>query len=231
MKLTLPVTLLAVAASASVVDHDNTYCHAEGQACDTVKRAADAFADAIAQNDEIATRDETNGETAWIVNRQLHELALSTAATRGEPDYWYRSLTPSRSAADADKANEKRADEPWCTRFLGQPCWGKRDAEPLSAPLPPVNDAIEHGNALKMARDADPKYCTRSFGGSCWKRDAWCNSPAGLCTKATCDLHAMWNAARAVIDAWPSFFSTEGASSSSACSVKPALSNMALRQW
>ncbi|KAK4105945.1 hypothetical protein N658DRAFT_564245 [Parathielavia hyrcaniae] len=318
MKFTLPVTLLAVAASASVVDHDKRYCQTEGQSCDT--------------NDKISARDETNGETAWIVNRQLHELALSIAATRDEPDHWYRSLTPSRTAADKatekseaepwctrflgqpcwgkrsdedavtpakrdvatavkretepwctrflgqpcwgkraeeeatpvkrdDSTPVKRAAEPWCTRFLGQPCWGKRDAEPYctasngqpcwtrSVPekqerqvdwfctrfagsscwkrdgseavaeevkrcsgegqacwkakraASAVIDAIEQGNALKMARDADPAYCTRCFGGPCWKRDASCNSPAGICTKATRDLHAMCNAARAIIDA------------------------------
>jgi hypothetical protein len=244
MKFTLPITILAVAASVdavAVVDHDKRYCSAEGQACDTVKRAADAFADAIMENTKLVTRDRTGGQTSLIANRQLHELALAIAASHDDPAKFYSSLGFQGSGTPT-----KREAEPWCTQFLGQPCWKrgaapapeKREAEPdryctrftgsscwkrdgsaeaaeeakrctsegqacwkAKRAAAAVINAIDAGNALKATRDADPGWCTQFLGQPCWKRAASCNSPAGLCTKATRDLHAMYNAARTIIEA------------------------------
>ncbi|KAK3300773.1 putative pheromone protein [Chaetomium fimeti] len=374
MKFTLPIALLAAAVSvdaAAVADQDRRYCSAEGQACDTVKRAAEAFSGAIQQNTNLVTRDETQGETAWIARRQLHELALAIAASHDDPAAFYSALgfqgaTPTDDAG-TDNPTEKREAEPWCTQFLGMPCWkrnttpapdkvkreaepwckqflgmpcwkrddapshhspgaekkreadaepwctqflgqpcwkrtspagattdvDKRDAEADAAPwckqflgmpcwkrdadpgwcrqflgMPcwkrddetsgvekreaeaeaaaepdrfctrftgsscwkrdggavaadevkrcstegqacwkakraaaAVINAIDQGNAQKMARDADPGWCRQFLGMPCWKRAATCNGPAGVCTKATRDLHAMYNAARTIIEA------------------------------
>ncbi|KAK4044426.1 hypothetical protein C8A01DRAFT_42850 [Parachaetomium inaequale] len=308
MKFTLPIAILAVAVSvdaAAVADQDKRYCSAEGQACDTVKRAADAFSDAIAQNNNLVTRDETNGETSLIAARQLYELALAIAASHSDPAAFYAALgAHGGSPASGETPTEKREAEPWCTQFLGMPCWkrtdttpatpAKREAEPwctqfLGMPcwkredtttsidkreaepwctqflgMPcwkrdgnnnekreaeagaepdrfctrfmgsscwkrdgnaaaadevkrctsegqacwkakraaaAVINAIDQGNSMKMSRDADKRWCTQFLGMPCWKRAATCNGPAGVCTKATRDLHAMYNAARTIIEA------------------------------
>ncbi|KAL2166887.1 hypothetical protein VTG60DRAFT_2066 [Thermothelomyces hinnuleus] len=355
MKFTLPITtlLLAVAVSvdaAAVADQDKRYCLAEGQACDTVKRAAEAFADAVRDNANLAVRDdETEGEVAWIARRQLHELAIAIAASHDDPAAFYRALGfhGSPTETETETPTEKREAEPWCTQFLGQPCWKKekreeeeeeeeeeetagadgvveaRDASPYCvqsagqpcwnkradiAPTPvkrapepwctdflgqpcwkkkkrdaaadpepwckqflgmpcwkrgadnnnnnkeekreaapaaepdrfcsrftgsscwkrdggaaaaeevkrctsegracwrakraaaAVINAIDVGNSVKMARDADPGWCRQFLGMPCWKRAASCNAPAGICTRATRDLHAMYNAARSIIE-------------------------------
>ncbi|KAH6854158.1 putative pheromone protein [Chaetomium sp. MPI-CAGE-AT-0009] len=420
MRFTLPIALLVAAVSvdaAAVADQDKRYCSAEGQACDTVKRAAEAFSGAIQQNTNLVTRDETNGETTWIARRQLHELALAIAASHDDPAAFYSALgfqgspttddgadtpdkvkreveprctqflgqpcrkrtTPPAATTDVEKREAdpgwcrqflgmpcwkrennaaattdvekrdadpgwcrqflgmpcwkrttpstpstpdrvKREAEPWCTQFLGMPCWKrednahssspsveKREAEPApeadaepwctqfmgqpcwkpsssssaattdvekrdadpgwcrqflgmpcwkrdadtsgmekrNAAAEPdrfctrftgsscwkrdggavaadevkrcssegqacwkakraaaaVINAIDQGNAMKMARDADPGWCRQFLGMPCWKRAATCNGPAGVCTKATRDLHAMYNAARTIIEA------------------------------
>jgi hypothetical protein len=256
MKFTLPIAILAVAVSvdaAAVADQDKRYCHAEGQACDTVKRAADAFSDAISQNTNLVTRDETNGETSLIAARQLHELALAIAASHSDPAAFYAALgAHGGSPTTGDTPTEKRDAEPgWCTQFLGQPCWKrdttpatpvKREAEAGAEPdrfctrfmgsscwkrdgnaaaadevkrctsegqacwkakraAAAVINAIDQGNSMKMSRDADKRWCTQFLGMPCWKRAATCNGPAGVCTKATRDLHAMYNAARTIIEA------------------------------
>nr|AAA98468.1 ccg-4 putative polypeptide 2; Method: conceptual translation supplied by author [Neurospora crassa] len=53
----------------------------------------------------------------------------------------------------------------------------------------------------------DPQVCNMRLHPKkvCWKRDASpeaaCNAPDGSCTKATRDLHAMYNVARAILTA------------------------------
>lgn len=50
MKYTVPLTLLVAAISvdaAAISEESKRWCSTTGQACDTVKRAADAFADAL----------------------------------------------------------------------------------------------------------------------------------------------------------------------------------------
>jgi len=303
MKFTLPLTILAVAVSvdaAAVMEQDKRYCHAEGQACDTVKRAAAAFSDAIKSNLNLATRSESGGETTTIAARQIHELALAIAASHDDPAKFFNSLGfHSAQKREADpgwcdqfigmpcwkrdaepnpgwcdqfigmpcwKRDEttsvavkrdaepgwcdqfigmpcwKRDAEPgWCDQFIGMPCW-KRDAQPAAEPdrfctrftgsscwkrdgsaaaseeakrcveeggacwqakraAAAVINTIDQGNALKMARDADPGWCDQFIGMPCWKRSETCNGPAGVCTKATRDLHAMYNAARSIIEA------------------------------
>ena len=195
MKFTLPITLLAVAASvdaAAVADQDRRYCSAEGQACDTVKRAAEAFSAAIQQNTNLVTRDNTQGETAWIARRQLHELALAIAASHDDPAAFYSALGFQGTPTDDDSENtgsttEKRdaEAEPWCTQFLGMPCWKrnpapdkvKREAEPwctqfLGMPCWKREAASPASPTVpdKVRREAEP-WCTQFLGMPCWKRD------------------------------------------------------------
>lgn len=189
MKFTLPITILAVAASvdaaALTADLDKRYCSADGQACNTVKRAATAFSDAIQQNNNLVTRDITQGETSVIAARQLHELALAIAASHDNPAAFYAALG-FKGAGTTDEAGEatqtKRDDipnkvqreaSPWCTQFLGMPCW-KREA----APEPVEDPALD-------ARQVGEGWCRQFLGMPCWKRDASPNPEADpFCTDA-----------------------------------------------
>ncbi|KAK4240829.1 hypothetical protein C8A03DRAFT_12905 [Achaetomium macrosporum] len=318
MKFTLPLTLLAVAASvegAAVQEADKRWCSTPGQACDTVKRAADAFAAALKTAPSIAARDDSSSETANIARRQLNELALAIAASQANPAAYYNALHfgyPRATPTTQDQESKKREAEPWCTQFLGQPCWKKRSDEPEKRDVEPekrdpepepqgwchqflgmpcwkrsgesssdavvardaepwcrqflgmpcwkrdapaedkrmadpmcsnfvghscykrdgsaaaaeehkrcteeggscwqakraaaaVINTIDAGNAQRVKREADPQWCRQFIGQPCWKRaaeaEASCNTPDGACTKATRDLHAMYNAARSIIEA------------------------------
>jgi hypothetical protein len=163
MKFTLPITLLAVAVSvdaAAVGDQDKRYCSADGQACDTVRRAAEAFRGTIELNTNLVTRDETPSELSYIARRQLHELALAIAASHDDPAAFYASLgfTPAPTGTDVDGPSKREADPAWCTQFIGMPCW-KREGTPTDIEQP-------------TKREADPGWCTQFIGMPCWKRDA-----------------------------------------------------------
>ncbi len=165
MKFTLPLAILAVAVSVDAAavdiaspDFEKRYCSAEGQSCDTVKRAADAFSEAIALNNKIPARADSLGRTASIAARQLHELALAIAASHADPTAYFQQLGIP-TATTGDSPTEKRDAAPgWCTLFPGQPCWKKRDAAAAVAPS-------------QVKREADP-WCTLFPGQPCWKRDA-----------------------------------------------------------
>ncbi|KAL2015264.1 hypothetical protein VTK56DRAFT_5934 [Thermocarpiscus australiensis] len=285
MKYTLPITLLAAAASvdasavAVLTGEDKRWCNNRGQACDTVKRAADAFVEALKSTGPLA-RDETSSESAFMAKRQVDELAMAIAASQADPTAYYTSLSLGQHFTPADDKEkrdpqwctrfpgqpcwkekrdpeaqwctrfpgqpcwkEKREPDPqWCTRFPGQPCW-KRDAAPEPAAYgnrypghaawaraatpeaeedhrrcvsegqscwkarraaEAVVNTIEAEGAYRAKREADPQLCLRFPGQSCWKREASpaaaCNSPDGVCTKATRDLHAMYNLARTILE-------------------------------
>ena len=188
MKFNLPIALLAVVASvdaAAVKEEDKRWCALNGQACDTVRRAADAFAEAVKSTSGIAARDESSSETAFIARRQVDELALAIAASQADPVAFYAGLNfghngypnphPNTAAADtAGQTTTKREATPqgWCTKWPGQPCW-KREA-----------DADEF-----VKREAEAQgWCTKWPGQPCWKRDfspakrdatGWCARAAG----------------------------------------------------
>ncbi|KAL2161648.1 hypothetical protein VTH06DRAFT_8210, partial [Thermothelomyces fergusii] len=118
----------------------------------------------------------------------------------------------------AEKREAEAEPDRYCSRFAGSSCW-KRDGSAVAAEevkrctsegqicwrakraAAAVINAIDAGNAVKMARDANPGWCKQFLGMPCWKRAASCDGPAGVCTKATRDLHAMYNAARTIIEA------------------------------
>ncbi|SPQ18545.1 7f567966-09a5-4e14-a214-a23bad27a89a [Thermothielavioides terrestris] len=313
MKFTLPLTLLAVLASvdaAPAQEEDKRWCSTEGQPCDTVKRAADAFTNALRESASLAARDESSSETAHIARSQINELALAIAASQADPLAFYRALHfTAPTATTAEQPTEKREAEPWCTFFLGQPCWKNKRSEPAAAEAQAVSKREanpQHGwctfflgqpcwkrseaaaaeEQAVSKREAEPQHgwCTFFLGQPCWKRDApaedkrmadpmcsrfvgescykrdgsaaaaeerkrcesegnacWtakraanavintidaanhqrarrmatdpqfsrraaeasfaCHSPDGACNKATRDLHAMYNAARSIIEA------------------------------
>ncbi|KAK0624747.1 hypothetical protein B0T17DRAFT_507793 [Bombardia bombarda] len=197
------------------------YCRIKGQSCWKVKRAADAFAEVINANGGLSARNEANGADAYLARRQIDDLARLVAVTRSEPYEFYASLGPveERDLTEKEK-RDAEASAQYC-RIKGQSCWKeKREAEPQYC-------RIKGQSCWKEKRDAEAsaQYC-RIKGQSCWKAkraaeaiinaidardveveardasaDASCNAPGGDCNLAMRDLHAMYNAARSVIDA------------------------------
>ncbi|KAL2123065.1 hypothetical protein VTJ04DRAFT_3520 [Mycothermus thermophilus] len=152
------------------------------------------------------------------------------ARSQGQP-CWKRDPEAAPTKTDRDQPTKREAEPSWCTKFLGQPCWKrdalsteKREADPFCSRFTgsscwkrdesataleqvkrctevgqacwkakraaaAVINAIDSGNALKLKREVDAK------------REASCSGPNGICTKATRDLHAMYNAARTIIEA------------------------------
>ncbi|KAK3990353.1 mat-specific pheromone precursor encoded by the mfm protein [Cladorrhinum sp. PSN332] len=221
MKFSLPVTLLAVAAvDAASIQEDKRFCNTEGQACHTVARAAEAFTNAIKAS-TVTARD--NSAAAVVAARQVDQLALAISASQADPITFYTALGLGDQLELEQKPTEKREAAPqWCLRFVGQSCW-KRDASPEAAEeqkrctqkgsscwqakraAEAVISAIDASGDNLAKREAEPQWCLRFVGQSCWKRnaapEAACNAPDGSCTKATRDIHAMYNAARHILDA------------------------------
>ncbi|KAK4180808.1 mat-specific pheromone precursor encoded by the mfm protein [Triangularia setosa] len=222
MKFSTPIALLAIAAvDAAVVQEDKRWCNTEGQACHTVARAAEAFTNAIKTSGVVA-RDES--AAAQIARRQVDQLALAISASQTDPITFYTALGLGDQFTLEEKphAEKRKAAPQWCLRFVGQSCW-KRDASPEAAEeqkrctsedgactkakraAEAVINAIEASGDNLAKREAAPQWCLRFVGQSCWKRnaapEAACNAPDGACTKATRDIHAMYNAARHIIDA------------------------------
>ncbi len=129
----------------------------------------------------------------------------------GQP-CWKRDGSPVATKRTAEAAAEAEPDR-YCTRFAGGSCWKRDNSAEASEEAKrclaeggacwqakraaaAVINTIDFGNAVKMARDAEAAQTEEG-----WKRAASCHGPAGVCTKATRDLHAMYNAARSIIEA------------------------------
>ncbi|KAK3947742.1 hypothetical protein QBC32DRAFT_76119 [Pseudoneurospora amorphoporcata] len=164
------------------------------------------------KKEEKVAKREAEAEAQWC---RIHGQSCwkRDALPEAEPQ-WCRihgqSCWKNRDAAPeaAPEANPQ-----WC-RIHGQSCWkAKRAAEA-------VMTAIQSAEAESaLLRDTtfspvdrvgkrEPCWNVRLPGGStasCWKRDASpeaaCNAPDGACTKATRDLHAMYNVTRAILTA------------------------------
>ncbi|KAK0631670.1 hypothetical protein B0T14DRAFT_415160 [Immersiella caudata] len=234
MKFTLPITVFAIAAASKRdanpdAEPEPQWCSRPGQSCWKVKRAADAFVEAIHTSGGLAARDESGSQDAFIAKRQVDSLALAIAAAQHNPYAYYHGLSLGTQFTPEGSTTEKRDAEPeaqWCSR-PGQSCW-KRDANPQWCSRPGQS-------CWKQKRDAEPQWCSRP-GQSCWKAkraagavisaieggehqarampfnpetrvskreadaEASCNSPGGACTFATRDLHAILNVARGIID-------------------------------
>ena len=87
--------------------------------------------------------------------------------------------------------NEKRQ---WCS-IRGQSCWkAKRAAEAVVSAIDSVNEVrdVPFDPIARAKREANPEALA----------EASCNSLTGACTKASRDLHAMYNMARNIVDAY-----------------------------
>ncbi|KAK4229166.1 mat-specific pheromone precursor encoded by the mfm protein [Podospora fimiseda] len=223
MKFSLPVTLLAVATvnASAIQQEDKRFCNSQGEACHTVARAAEAFAAAVKAN-AVTSREGTG--PAVTAARQVDQLALAISASQPDPIAFYEALgfgSPIEFETNPAKREAEPEAEPqgWCSFTSGQPCW-KRNADPgvkrcnqegsscwqAKRAAEAVINAIDTNHDEVAKRNADPGgWCSKFPGQSCWKRDASpqaaCYAPNGACTLATRDVHAMYNAARHIIDA------------------------------
>ncbi len=151
-------------------------------------------------------------------------MANTVAAATPDPLDYYNSLVFDLHFLPDEPANEtakrdigaREADARWCT-WIGQSCWKvRRAAEAVVNTIDGFekekrdNVAFEPVAFGKRAAspNADPRWCTW-IGQSCWKRDevssvaASCNAVGGQCATDRRDLHAMYNAARSVLDELP----------------------------
>ncbi len=251
MKYTLPLTLLVAAVSvkaAAVANADpEPWCQIRGQSCWKVKRAAEAFTNALQSSGPLVESREAHfsnapGGAAYHAKRSVDQLSSLIALSQRDATDFYSGLKleeqfhPDTEEVEThDNAPEKRwcqirgqscwkhkrsevetrdpeaheNDKRWC-QIRGQSCWkAKRAAEAVVNAIDSAHEArdVPFDPAARAKRDANP-WC-QIRGQSCWKRDASadafaeaaCNGPDGACTKATRDLHAMYNVARNIIDA------------------------------
>ena len=176
------------------------------------QRDPNAYYYSLALQDKFApsTDEEQEAETVAKREAQWCPLKGQSCWKKREAEAQWCPLK-GQSCWKRDAAPEAQ----WCP-LKGQSCWkAKRAAEAVVTAI----EAAEAESAL-LLRDRtfnpvdrvgkrDPQFCNIKFTGpkpgGCWKRDASpeaaCNAPDGACTKATRDLHAMYNAARAIINA------------------------------
>ncbi|KAM5347688.1 hypothetical protein ACJ41O_007512 [Fusarium nematophilum] len=150
----------AAEAAPTAAAEPEPWCVRPGQSCWKVKRAAEAFADAIHTSGGLQARSaegdlsHLSGGAAFKAKRDLNELAnLIALAAEGEAAEYYSGLGLEDEFEEDSDPKEKRdaLPAPWCVR-PGQSCW-KRDAQPYADA-----DAVE----------ADKRWCVRP-GQSCWK--------------------------------------------------------------
>ncbi|EOO02638.1 putative pheromone precursor protein 1 protein [Phaeoacremonium minimum UCRPA7] len=197
------------------------WCTKHGQSCWKVKRVAEAFANAITSSGGVVESREASfsnmpGNAAYNAKRAIDELAGVVAATRSEPETFYNDLnlfeefSPDAEPEETEKRDviTPENDKRWCTKH-GQSCWkAKRAAEAIVNTIDSfAKEArdVDFEPVARGKREAGPEpWCTK-HGQSCWKREASsvearCNELNGACSVAKRDLHAMYAAARSVLE-------------------------------
>lgn len=205
MKTTALFAILAVgatsvsAAAVAVADAEAQWCQFMGQPCWKVKRAAEAFAEAVASTGSYASgpesavsrRSNAPGGLADQAKRGLDDLAGIIASTQRSPRSYYGGLNLAGAfpdAADVSKRDAEaeaspEAEAQWC-QFMGQPCWKvKRAAEAVVSTIegfghaeskrsfePLVVGKREASPAAEAEADAEA-WC-QFMGEPCWKRSA-----------------------------------------------------------
>ena len=129
--------------------------------------------------------------------RDTKELKQSKREASPDPDPWCR-----RPGASC-KRGEMEQDKRWCTRPGASCRKARRAAEAVIDAIGELDSAENSFAPDEKAKRAPEPWCTRP-GASC-KRDIesekrWCNRPGASCRRAERDLHAMYHAARAVVD-------------------------------
>ncbi|KAK1757934.1 pheromone precursor ppg-1-like protein [Echria macrotheca] len=226
MKLSLiSIALVAIASSVQgaatpVHQDDKRTCWVRGQSCWKVKRATEAFTDAIKTSGGLTTPSDPDSEAAVVAKSQIDALALAIAAGQDDPDAFYAGLGLENEFHPAVNMSKRS-----CTR-RGQACW-KRDlqADPEAAQVDKRSCGISGQSCWKTKRaaeavvktidaadeesdanvDVSKRSCTRR-GQACWKRDvsaeAACHTPGGACTIANRDLDAVYHLARSIVESY-----------------------------
>ena len=116
-----------IAAAVANAQWDNDWgCGERGQPCGEVKRAAEAFAEALA---EPNAQPELDGPYARYARQLTRDLAAVVAETQDDPVKYFASLAL-RDDSDLDK-RDALAEAGWGCGERGQPCGKeKRDADP-----------------------------------------------------------------------------------------------------
>jgi len=212
MKFTLPLAVFAISTAveaAAIAGPNPQWCLIRGQPCWKVKRAAEAFGEAIQTSGGLEARDESSSEDAMVAKRQVDALALAIAASQHNPVAYYSALGLGNQFS-AEKPTEKRDANPqWCL-IRGQSCWkAKRDANPqwclirgqscwkAKRAAEAVVNAIEAGENQPRGLPFNPEERVKRDASA----EASCNAPDGACTLANRDLHAILNIARSIVDA------------------------------
>lgn len=192
-----------------------------------VKRAADAFAEAVQTSGGLEERaapeasySNAPGGAAYKTKRSLNELAHLAALTARSPGDYYNALGLDKEfESDQQGPIEKRdtsqddvatKDKTWCDG-PGRACWKSKRA--AAAVLKAIRGEDGEG-ADKDAHDLPfhPSAFPPECNGDrilCWKkREAspeanpapWCWRPGQPCWMAKRDLHALEVAARSIVD-------------------------------
>ncbi|KAG5956547.1 hypothetical protein E4U13_007792 [Claviceps humidiphila] len=175
------IALVASGAFAAPSPEPQPWCWRPGQGCWKVKRAADAFAEAIQSSSSIVARapETENGNSA----RALNELAHLVALTARDPSEFYDGLGLEKKSVDVDATKAARA-------VLDEIRDVSHEEESSAAPPSPHTFPPECEGPRVLCwkkREADP--------------EPWCWRPGQGCWKAKRDLHALEVAARAIIEA------------------------------
>ncbi len=207
-------------------DADPQFCQLRGQSC-WRKRAADAAPEP--EPEAEAQFCQLRGQSCWKVKRAA-EAVLSTI--EGFAVAKREALPEAEANADADADAEAqfcqlRGQSCWKAKrdaeaaaaaqfcqLRGQSCWkAKRAADAAAdAQFCPAGNAACLVAKRGAEATAEPQFC-QLRGQSCWKKRsvttdehlaARCYAPGGSCASATRDLHAMYNAARSVLESLPS---------------------------
>lgn len=202
----LAIAVTAVMAAPAPEAEAEPWCLRPGQGCWKVKRAADAFAEAIHSSGGLTERSPAAewsnqvGGAAYMAKRNINELANLIALAQNDPESFYQQLALENQLdqdTDDTTTNEKRsaepAPEPWCLR-PGQGCW-KRNADPVSEDkrwcLRPGQGCWKAKRAAEavlavVGRGADEDIESKPFNPAYFaKRDAepWCLRPGQGCWK------------------------------------------------
>ncbi|CAK7270865.1 hypothetical protein SEPCBS119000_004307 [Sporothrix epigloea] len=240
MKATAIFAALAIGATgvsaAAVAKHYDEFCRLHNQPCWKVKRAAEAFAEAISSSgspaagtDLLFRRSHADGGVAYIAMRSLDGLATLVSSTQSEPRSFYQDLQlaerfpepttlTEEELAARDTDVEKREAEAEASRKhkicpgYDQSCWkAKREAE-----------AEAEAEAHRF------KGICPLHNQSCWKAKRAAEAKAEAEAEAhrfkgICPLHnqSCWKAKRAA-EADPEAVSSCGASGGSCWKVQRA---------
>ncbi|KAK7729991.1 hypothetical protein SLS53_009106 [Cytospora paraplurivora] len=183
--LSATTTQAVAIASPEANASPEAWCLLKGQGCWKVRRAAEAFSDAITTSGGIkesraAEISNHRGGAAYNAKRSIDELAALVASAYPDSDTFYKSLgLYQQFAADSaleeadtttdisarDAAAESEETKRWCL-LKGQGCW-KREATPWCLLK---GQGCWKRSVPMTAREAEADPWCLLKGQGCWKR-------------------------------------------------------------